>query len=245
MCPSNLALHHPAAEKLLQYATGGCPANTGRPWSKEEMQVAIDRGPHVSALFPEAIKQLQVEVKDKVKKGQARVVLWDDIKNDPPKELKISPIAMIPHKSRMFRAISDLSFCLRLKNGGFVPSVTESTTLEVPAGAIDQMGHSLAQLIHAMAKAGPDNKVFMAKFDIKDGFWRLNCKEGEEWNFAYVLPQEEGAPVKLAVPSSLQMGWVESPPNFCAASETARDVAVQYKRHQWEVLRTISLLIMP
>jgi hypothetical protein len=30
------------------------------------------------------------------------------------------------------------------------------------------------------------------------------------------------------VPSSLQMGWVESPPNFCAASETARDVASQY-----------------
>jgi hypothetical protein len=90
------------------------------------------------------------------------------------------------------------------------------------------MGHALARLIHAMAEAGPEDKVFMAKFDIKDGFWRLNCKKGEEWNFAYVLPQEEGEPVKLVVPSSLQMGWVESPPNFCAASETARDVATQY-----------------
>ena len=117
MCPSNLALHHPAAEKLLQYATGGCPANTGWPWSKLEMQAAIDRGPHVSALVPEAIEQLHEEVQDKVKKGQAQVVLWDDIKNDQPKELKISPIAMIPHKSRLFRAILDLSFCLRLKNG--------------------------------------------------------------------------------------------------------------------------------
>jgi hypothetical protein len=102
MCLRNLALHHPAAEKLLQYATGGCPANMGLPWSKEEMQAAIDRGPHVSALVPEAIKQLQLEVNDKVRKGQAKVVLWDDIKDDPPKELKISPIAMIPHKSRMF-----------------------------------------------------------------------------------------------------------------------------------------------
>jgi hypothetical protein len=130
------------------------------------------------------MKQLQLEVNDKVRKGQAKVVLWDDIKDDPPKELKISPIAMIPHKSRMFRAILDLSFWLRLKNGGFVPSVNESTTLEAPAGAIDQMGHALARLIHAMAKAGPEDKVFMAKFDIKDGFWRLNCKKGEEWNFA-------------------------------------------------------------
>jgi hypothetical protein len=79
-----------------------------------------------------------------------------------------------------------------------------------------------------MAEAGPEDKVFMAKFDIKDGFWRLNCAEGEEWNFSYVLPQDEGMPVKLVVPSSLQMGWVESPPNFCAASETAREVASQY-----------------
>ena len=77
------------------------------------------------------------------------------------KELKISPIAMIPHKSRKYRAILDLSFRLRLKNGGFVPSVNESTTLEAPAGAIDQLGHSLSRLIHAMAEAGPDDKVFM------------------------------------------------------------------------------------
>jgi hypothetical protein len=228
MCPRNLALYHPAAAKLLQYATGGCPANTGKPWSREEMQAAIDRGPHISAMDPDAMKQLATEVNEKVKKGQAKLVLWDDIKNDPPPELKISPIAMIPHKSRQFRAILDLSFRLKLKNGGFIPSVNESTTLEAPAGAIDQMGHVLSRVIHAMAEAGPEDKVCMAKFDIKDGFWRLNCAEGEEWNFSYVLPQDDGEPVRLVVPSSLQMGWVESPPNFCAASETARDVASQY-----------------
>lgn len=90
------------------------------------------------------------------------------------------------------------------------------------------MGQALSRVIHAMAEAGPYDKVFMAKFDIKDGFWRLNCADGEEWNFSYVLPQTEDQPVKLVVPSSLQMGWVESPPNFCAASETARDVAAHY-----------------
>ena len=65
----------------------------------------------------------------------------------------------------------------------------------------------------------------MAKGDIKDGFRRLDCEQGEEYNFAYVLPQAPGKPVKLVVPTSLQMGWIESPPYFCAASETARDVA--------------------
>ena len=35
MCPKGLALHHPAAAKLLQYATGGCPVNAGAPWTLE------------------------------------------------------------------------------------------------------------------------------------------------------------------------------------------------------------------
>ena len=30
------------------------------------------------------------------------------------------------------------------------------------------------------------------------------------------------------VSTSLQMGWIESPPYFCTVSETGRDVAEQY-----------------
>jgi hypothetical protein len=68
----------------------------------------------------------------------------------------------------------------------------------------------------------------MAKWDVKDGFWRMMCQEGEEWNFAYVLPKRAGEPIKLVVLTSLQMGCVESPPYFCAALETAQDVAMDY-----------------
>jgi hypothetical protein len=94
------------------------------------MWEAVARGPHVSALEPDAISQLESEIADKVKCGQCKVVLWDEIKHNPPKQLKISPLAMIPHKSRKYRAILDLSFRLRLKNGSIVPSVNEATTLE-------------------------------------------------------------------------------------------------------------------
>lgn len=90
------------------------------------------------------------------------------------------------------------------------------------------MGHSLQRIIHAFAEIEDDAKIFMAKFDIKDGFWQLNCQDGEEWNFAYVLPQRNREPTRLVVPTLLQMGLVESPPYFCAASKTARDVAGQY-----------------
>jgi len=51
---------------------------------------------------------------------------------------------------------------------------------------------------------------------------------GAEYNFSYVLLQSPGNPCLLVVPTSLQMGWVESPSFFCAASETARDVAQDY-----------------
>ena len=109
-----------------------------------------------------------------------------------------------------------------------IPAVNEASVKNAPVSAIDQLGHSLSRIIHAFAKTDNDAKIFMAKWDIKDGFWQLDCQEGKEWKFAYALPQEEGKPTKLVVPTSLQMGWIESPPYFCAASETGRDVAQQY-----------------
>jgi len=74
MCPTGLALHHPAAKVLVQYATRGCPVQTGKPWTWQEMQAAIDRGPHKSALVADAINQLYEKVTAKVQAGQARSV---------------------------------------------------------------------------------------------------------------------------------------------------------------------------
>jgi hypothetical protein len=53
-----------------------------------------------------------------------------------------------------------------------------------PTGAIDQIGKSLLQIIHAFAETDDDAKIFMGKWDIKDGFWQMDCADGEEWNFA-------------------------------------------------------------
>jgi hypothetical protein len=44
-------------------------------------------------------------------------------------------------------------------NGGILQSVNDSTTLLAPAGAIDQLGHSLEHIIHAFAEAGGDDKI--------------------------------------------------------------------------------------
>ena len=103
MCPAGLALHHPAAETLLRYATRGCPTRTEKQWTREQIVAAVTRGPHVSALIPAAMAQHQIDVDEKVANGQAQVVLWDNIKDRLPPELKISPIAMILHKPRAFK----------------------------------------------------------------------------------------------------------------------------------------------
>ena len=228
MCPRGLALHHPAAATLLKYATGGCPAETGEPWTAEQITAAVKRGPHISARSPEAMAYIQEEAKQKARDGRVRIVLWDDIKANLPKEMKVSPLAAIPHKSRAFRAILDLSYSLKLEDGTVIEAVNDTTTKTAPSGACDQLGHCLSRIIHAFATADEQAKIFQAKLDVTDGFWTVVARPGEEWNFCYVLPQDEGEPIRIVVPTSLQMGWVESPPYFCAASETARDVAEQY-----------------
>ena len=83
---------------LAEWATLGCPTKTGQPWKKEEMWEAAVRGLHQSALSPDALQHFATEAEQKVCMGQAKLVLWDNIKDNPPRQLKISPIAAIPHK---------------------------------------------------------------------------------------------------------------------------------------------------
>ena len=53
-------------------------------------------------LSDKAITHFGADVAEKVKSGQAKLVAWESIKNNPPAELKISPIAAKPHKSKQF-----------------------------------------------------------------------------------------------------------------------------------------------
>ena len=155
MCPNGQAFQHPTANLLKEWATLGCPTQIGKPsWLKEEMWEAVTRGPHSSAQSPKVIAHFKAEAAGKVRTNQAWLVLWDSIKDNPPKELKISPIAAIPHKSKDYRSILDLSYCLRLKNGGVRASVNDTTKKMAPAGAIDQIGECLLRIIQRFCGSG-------------------------------------------------------------------------------------------
>ena len=84
---------------------------------------------------------------------------WEDIKENPPKELKISPIAAISHKLKAYHSILDLSFWLHLKSGGFLLTVHDTTEKTTPKGAIAQIGECLLRIIFAFSEANEDAKI--------------------------------------------------------------------------------------
>jgi hypothetical protein len=129
--------------------------------------------------LPEAIKPFWLKSIEKVAAGQAVLIQWENIKENPPPQLKISPIAAIPHKSKAIRSIFYLSFTLSLLDGSKLPSVN-TTTIKTAPRAIDQLGHLLSRIIHAFAKAADGKKKNMAKWDIQDGFWHMDCREGNQ-----------------------------------------------------------------
>ena len=229
MWPRNHAMQHNATPLLNTYAQTGCPVDCGPDWSVDHLELLLRRGPHISAKQKIAAKQLQLETNEKIKHGYARIVKWGSIKDNLPQKLKISPIAMIPHKTRGFRAILDLSFNLS-HNGKFLPSVNEMTNKKAYAQSMNQLGQTIKRIIATMAKHHNPKKPFMfTKLDIKDGFWRMAVSDDDAWNFCYVLPSTSKEitnldDITIVVPNSLQMGWCESPPFFCSGTETARDV---------------------
>ena len=147
MCPHNDVLQHPAAKLLLKWATDGCSVDCGQPWSKQAIQAAIDKAAHPSAQSLEAATACRNEALERVKDKCARLVKWDDIKHNPPINLKISPIAAIPHKSRAFRMILDLSYNITV-NGTKLASVNETSNKELaPQHAMYELGNVIPRIV--------------------------------------------------------------------------------------------------
>jgi len=175
-----------------------------------------------------------------VKAGFCKVVLWSDLQKQRPKNLKISPVAVVPQIGRRGRIILDLSFPVWKKNSEGVAtviqqSVNDTTALTAPKGPVKEIGKVLPRLLRYMRDVPPEQWILFSKLDISDGFWRLIVKGDDCYNFAYVLPQKPGEPTRIVVPSAVQMGWVESPPYFCAVTETARDLTEFHIRNNTEL----------
>ena len=180
MWPTGPALEHPASEMLDDYLRHGCPVDwCGPDWNEEQLLAALEYGAHPSAKIPEALKCLIAEAETKVKNGFAKIVTWKEIKKKKiPKKVKVSPVAKIPHKSRAFRGIIDLSFYVRALFEKY-KSVNETTNkLAKKEAMMDQLGLALQRMIAALADGQDEGHKFLfSKLDIKDGLWRMVVSE--------------------------------------------------------------------
>jgi hypothetical protein len=111
-------------------------------------------------------------------------------------------VAAIPHKSRAYRLILDLSFALRLTDGGSLPSVNDTTTKLAPSGAINQLGHSLKRIIHAFAEADDDAVILLAKMGYPG------------WILVVKLPTRGGVEFKLCIATGGGRAYTSRRPNF-------------------------------
>ena len=152
------------------------------------------------------------EVEEKVRDGFAEVVFIDEIKDllgtEEWLQLKISPLVMVPHQSRKYRAILDLSLALKIF-GMEVPLVNDNTIIATPQHSMSQLGQVLTQLIHSVAHVPKKNgNMVFFKLNIKDGYWHMIVQKGCRLNFVYVLPDKKGARIRFVISSALQMGWL-------------------------------------
>jgi len=124
----------------------GCLVTCGDPWLQEHLEAVIQQGNHPSANTPEAWKLLCAKALEKVSQGTAHIISWNNIQYNHHQNLKILPLAVVPHKSWTLWAILDLSFQLRVNNKKF-PSVNMETIPLAPQKSTEQMGYILPWFI--------------------------------------------------------------------------------------------------
>ena len=198
VCPWVRVLDHPTAPLLKECASQGCLVDVGRNWTLEDLEAIVEKGPHSSALELHAIEQMQIEAREKAKQGFAKIYTSEWLKKNLHKhpQLKLSPLTMVPHKSRKYRAILGLSYQLLIA-GYLLLSVNDATKNCTQEAAISQIGSALRRIIEMLARLDVnDGPASMMKVDLTGRFWGVMAKKSEEWNFAYVLPNHPGQPVE-------------------------------------------------
>jgi hypothetical protein len=211
--PSDIRnIAHPAGPFLDYLRRCGAPAKTCTPpWDLDRKDHAINRGPHQSALVHRSF--LEEEMADMVEKGQWMVLPYDLLRNLP--QLRISPIGVVPQHDRRPRTIVDLSFF----------GVNDETIPLAPHESM-QFGHTLHRLLQRLVDADPRyGPTHLIKVDISDGFYRIHLNPTDAPVLGVAFPQAPDGTKLVAIPLTLPMGWVLSPPYFTAATETIADMA--------------------
>lgn len=206
-------LPHKAAQYLDQlHRQGASVVFKTEQWTAERLDECLQRGSHSSA--DDHVDFVRDEMAEFVSQGFWTVLPFRLVKN--LRHLRLSPLGVVPQRDRRPRLIVDLSFY----------GVNDETVKLAPPGSM-QFGRALDRILHKIRHSNPKfGPVYLLKIDISDGFYRVGLAPSTAPGLGVVLPQAPNEQETLvAIPLSLPMGWVESPPVFCAVTETATDLA--------------------
>ena len=188
-------------------------------WTPVQRQEKFYLGAHATAEMNRAF--VREEMAEFMECGFWTVLPWavaKDLQN-----LRISPLGVKEERDRKPRLICDHTFF----------GVNANTVTRTPREAM-QFGGALPRVLDAIRHADPSHgPVYLSKYDIKDGFYRVFLNAADAPALAVTLPHYDGETPLVAIPLSLTMGWTESPPTFCAITETIADLANAraYKHH--------------
>ena len=211
-------ISHPAKRLLQHIGKRGAPVIIKTaPWTAAQKQTAINRGPHKSA------HDYQEFLRDDMA-GMVRKAIWTVLpfkKVQHLKNLRIAPIGVVPQHERRPRPVVDYSF-----NG------LNDETLKLSPQESMQFGRCLERIITQVVRADPRyGPVKFIKIDLADGFYRVFVRTEDIPKLGVAFPSLDGEEPLVAFPLALPMGWTESPPYFCAVTETIADVANQRILH--------------
>ena len=111
---------------------------------------------------------------------------------------------------------------------------TNADTLPVACLSAMQYGRALDCLIHEIVYADTALVyVYLLKADVSDGFYRIGLRPEDAPKLGLIFPSGKEEKPMVAIPLTLPMGWKNSPPLFCTATEMVADLTNEALRsHQ-------------
>jgi hypothetical protein len=210
------SLQHPVMPYLQHLATHGVPApSQSKPWPYSRNFQAYVRGPHVSAahLYKPFVLE---DMFNMVREGYWCVLPFTAVAH--MSKLKLSPAGVVPQRERRPRIILDYSFPPH-------DNVNSASLPIAPTHAM-QFGKAFQRLIQRIVYCNKNHgPPYMAKLDLADGYYRVPLSPLAALELAVVLPGDGIHDRLVGIPLSLPMGWSNSPPYFCAYTETIADIA--------------------
>ena len=208
-------LPHPAAPLLKAWRDDGVPVQScASPWTLEQKDAAVERGCHPSANLHSSF--VREEMAEFIENNFWMVLPYDAVRDLP--NLMFTPLAVKDERDRKPRLLMDHSWPWEWG------SINELTLPGAPPEAM-QFGHMLSRLVYQARHADPKfGAMKSCKHDVKDGYYRMFLSAQDCPKLAALLPRYEGEPQLIGIPMSCTMGWAQSPPTFCAMSETACDL---------------------